>query len=111
MNKDMQEIYCLLDIMRKTVDVPKLKGLHDWAETELVAIQQDYPSHNELKAQVSSLTGNLTAQKSQTASLKSQIESLQEKLATVEAEKAKLEEDMRTPAPVPTIEGESNANA
>lgn len=90
MNKDMQQIWTLLDIMHKTVNVPKLKGLHDWAETELVGIQEDYPSHNELKDQVASLTGSLKTSKLESGALKDQIEQLQAELSLVKAENESL---------------------
>lgn len=38
---DVQEIWMLLEIVHKTVSLPKLKGLHDWAEAELVRIQTE----------------------------------------------------------------------
>lgn len=42
--KDEMRIWALLDIVYKSVGLPKLKAIHDWAEAELVGIAKDIDS-------------------------------------------------------------------
>lgn len=54
--KDNMEIWTLLYIVHKTVHLPKLKAIHDWAEAQLVDIARDLgkvPSDQELVAKSS----------------------------------------------------------
>ena len=110
-SNDMQEAALLLSVMHQTLNLPTLKGLHDIAMTELLNMQSDEPSHNDLKGQVQSLSASNTAQKSNVAALKEQVGQLQAQLASVTAERDKLREDINTPQSVPTPSIPEDASA